>query len=103
MGLRQMSTIGRAIEKGEIFGFMKVLVDAETDEILGGTILGVGGDEAIHCIATAMYARQPASLFARSVHIHPTVAELIPTVFQNLQPLEPLQKTTAKVLQTLPG
>ena len=89
MGIRQMSTIGRAIEKGETHGFMKVLVDAETQEILGGTILGVGGDEAIHCIATAMYARQPASLLARSVHIHPTVAELIPTVFQDLQPLAP--------------
>jgi pyruvate/2-oxoglutarate dehydrogenase complex dihydrolipoamide dehydrogenase (E3) component len=87
IGIRQMSTIGRAIEKGETRGFMKVLVDAETHEILGGTILGVGGDEAIHCIATAMYASQPASLLARSVHIHPTVAELIPTVFQNLQPL----------------
>lgn len=89
IGIRQMSTIGRAIEKGETYGFMKVLVDAETQEILGGTILGVGGDEAIHCIATAMYARQPASLLARSVHIHPTVAELIPTVFQTLQPLTP--------------
>jgi pyruvate/2-oxoglutarate dehydrogenase complex dihydrolipoamide dehydrogenase (E3) component len=87
IGIRQMSTIGRAIEKGETYGFMKVLVDAETQEILGGTILGVGGDEAIHCIATAMYAGQPASLLARSVHIHPTVAELIPTVFQTLQPL----------------
>ncbi len=89
MGIRQMSTIGRAIEKGETHGFMKVLVDAESQEILGGTILGVGGDEAIHCIATAMYARQPASLLAHSVHIHPTVAELIPTVFQDLQPLAP--------------
>ena len=89
MGIRQMATIGRAVEKGETHGFMKVLVDAETHEILGGTILGVGGDEAIHCIATAMYACQPASLLARSVHIHPTVAELIPTVFQTLQPLAP--------------
>jgi pyruvate/2-oxoglutarate dehydrogenase complex dihydrolipoamide dehydrogenase (E3) component len=89
MGVRQMATIGRAIEKGETQGFMKVLVDAETHEILGGTILGVGGDEAIHCIATAMYARQPAAVLARSVHIHPTVAELIPTVFQDLEPLAP--------------
>lgn len=89
IGVRQMATIGRAIEKGETYGFMKVLVDAATREILGGTILGVGGDEAIHCIATAMYARQPATLLARSLHIHPTVAELIPTVFQDLKPLAP--------------
>ncbi len=87
MGIRQMATVGRAIEKGETYGFMKVLVDATTQEILGATILGVGGDEAIHCVATAMYARQPAKLLQRSVHIHPTVGELIPTVFQDLQPL----------------
>jgi pyruvate/2-oxoglutarate dehydrogenase complex dihydrolipoamide dehydrogenase (E3) component len=88
MGTRLMANIGRAVEKGETRGFMKALVDAETQEILGATILGVGGDEAIHCVATAMYARQPASLLQRSVHIHPTVAELIPTIFQDLKPLE---------------
>jgi pyruvate/2-oxoglutarate dehydrogenase complex dihydrolipoamide dehydrogenase (E3) component len=87
IGSRQMSTIGRAIEKGETRGFMKILVDSATQEILGATILGVGGDEAIHCIATAMYARKPASLLQHSVHIHPTVAELIPTVLQDLKPL----------------
>ena len=66
---------------------MKVLVDKATHQILGATIFGVGGDEAIHCVLTAMYAKQRASLIARSVHIHPTVAELIPTVFQELNPL----------------
>ena len=89
MGIRPMTRVGRAIEKGETRGFMKVLVDAATQQILGATILGVGGDEAIHCVLTAMYARQPASLLQRSVHIHPTVAELIPTVFQELKPLKP--------------
>jgi pyruvate/2-oxoglutarate dehydrogenase complex dihydrolipoamide dehydrogenase (E3) component len=88
MATRPMTKVGRAVEKGETFGFMKVLVDAETQQILGATILGVGGDEAIHCVLTAMYAHQPASLLARSVHIHPTVAELIPTVFQELKPLQ---------------
>lgn len=87
MGVRAMSRVGRAVEKGETDGFMKVLADAETQEILGATILGTGGDEAIHCILTAMYARQPVSLMRRSVHIHPTVAELIPTVFGELKPL----------------
>jgi len=88
IGLRPMTKVSRAVEKGETQGFMKVLVDAETEEILGASILGTGGDEAIHCILTAMYARQPASLMRHSVHIHPTVAELIPTVFGELKPLK---------------
>ena len=88
MGKRAMTRVSRAIEKGETFGFIKVLVDRDTQHILGATVFGTGGDEAIHCILTAMYARQPASLLTHSVHIHPTVAELIPTVFGELKPLE---------------
>jgi pyruvate/2-oxoglutarate dehydrogenase complex dihydrolipoamide dehydrogenase (E3) component len=87
IGKRPMTRVSRAIEKGETFGFMKVLVDAESQHILGATIIGPGADEAIHCILTAMYARQPASLLTHSVHIHPTVAELIPTVLGELKPL----------------
>jgi pyruvate/2-oxoglutarate dehydrogenase complex dihydrolipoamide dehydrogenase (E3) component len=87
VGVRPMTRVMRAVEKGETRGFMKVLVDAASDEILGASILGVGGDEAIHSILTAMYAKQPAALLRRSVHIHPTVAELIPTVFGELKPL----------------
>jgi pyruvate/2-oxoglutarate dehydrogenase complex dihydrolipoamide dehydrogenase (E3) component len=87
IGTRPMTMVGRAVEKGETLGFMKVLVDAESKLILGASILGTGGDEAIHCILTAMYAKQPASLLTNSVHIHPTVAELIPTVFGTLKPL----------------
>jgi pyruvate/2-oxoglutarate dehydrogenase complex dihydrolipoamide dehydrogenase (E3) component len=88
VGKRPMTRVGRAIEKGETFGFIKVLVDAETKHILGATVFGTGGDEAIHCILTAMYARQPVSLLTHSVHIHPTVAELIPTTLEDLKPLE---------------
>ena len=87
MGKRAMTRVSRAIEKGETFGFIKVLVDAETKQILGGTVFGTGGDEAVHCILTAMYARQPFTLMTHSVHIHPTVAELIPTTFEELKPL----------------
>ena len=87
VGKRPMTRVSRAIEKGETFGFIKVLVDAESQKILGATIIGPGADEAIHCILTAMYARQPASLLTHSVHIHPTVAELIPTVLEDLKPL----------------
>ena len=88
MGMRPMTRVSRAIEKGETFGFMKVLVDAESRHILGATVFGTGADEAIHCILTAMYARQPASLLTHSMHIHPTVAELIPTVLGELKPLQ---------------
>jgi len=88
VGMRPMSRVARAIEKGETFGFIKILADAETEQILGATVFGSGGDEAIHCILTAMYARQPLSLLTHSVHIHPTVAELIPTVAGGMKPLE---------------
>jgi len=88
IAVRAMTRVSRAIEKGETAGFIKVLVDAESKQILGATVFGVGGDEAIHCILTAMYARQPASLLTHSVHIHPTVAELIPTTLAELKPLE---------------
>jgi pyruvate/2-oxoglutarate dehydrogenase complex dihydrolipoamide dehydrogenase (E3) component len=88
VGKRPMTKVGRAVEKGETQGFIKVLVHAETDQILGASIVGVGGDEAIHCIITAMYAQQTAAFMRRNVFIHPTVAELIPTVFGELKPLE---------------
>jgi pyruvate/2-oxoglutarate dehydrogenase complex dihydrolipoamide dehydrogenase (E3) component len=87
VGVRPMTKVGRATEKGETFGMMKVLVDAESRKILGSTILGVGGDEAIHSIIAAMYAQETADFMTHSVYIHPTVAELIPTVFGELKPL----------------
>lgn len=88
VGVRPMTKVGRATEKGETFGSMKVLVDAETRKILGATIFGVGGDEAIHSVIAAMYAKETADFMTHSVYIHPTVAELIPTVFGDLKPLE---------------
>jgi pyruvate/2-oxoglutarate dehydrogenase complex dihydrolipoamide dehydrogenase (E3) component len=87
IGKRAMARVGRAIEKGETQGFMKILVDAETQRILGASILGTGGDEAIHCILDVMYAHQPYTVIQRAVHIHPTVSELIPTMLGELQPL----------------
>jgi pyruvate/2-oxoglutarate dehydrogenase complex dihydrolipoamide dehydrogenase (E3) component len=87
IGSMPMSRVGRAVEKGETQGFMKVLVDAETKRILGASILGVGGDEAIHCILDVMYAQQPYTVLQRAVHIHPTVSELIPTMLGSLKPL----------------
>jgi pyruvate/2-oxoglutarate dehydrogenase complex dihydrolipoamide dehydrogenase (E3) component len=87
IGKRPMSRIARAIEKDETQGFMKILIDAQTREILGASILGVGGDEIIHSILDAMYAKAPYTVIQRAVHIHPTVSELIPTMLGELQPL----------------
>jgi pyruvate/2-oxoglutarate dehydrogenase complex dihydrolipoamide dehydrogenase (E3) component len=84
---RQMTRVGRAVEKSETQGFMKVLVDAESSRILGAAILGVGGDEVIHSILDVMYAEAPYTVIQRAVHIHPTVAELIPTMLADLKPL----------------
>jgi len=89
IGKRPMTKVGRAVEKGETQGFMKVLVDAETQRILGAAILGTGGDEAIHSILDVMYAKAPYTVIQRAVHIHPTVSELIPTMLGGLQPLAP--------------
>jgi pyruvate/2-oxoglutarate dehydrogenase complex dihydrolipoamide dehydrogenase (E3) component len=87
VGKRPMSRVGRAVEKGETQGFMKVVVDAETEEILGAAILGVGGDEVIHAILDIMTAKKPYTAIARTMHIHPTVSELVPTMLQELKPL----------------
>jgi len=87
IGKRLMANIGRAVEKGETQGFMKILVDAKSKEILGAAILGVGGDEAIHSILDIMYTQSPYTVIQRAMHIHPTVSELIPTVLGDLKPL----------------
>lgn len=86
-GSRPMTRVGRAVEKGETQGFMKVLVDADSKEILGAAILGTGGDEAIHCVLDMMYARAPYTVLQRAMHIHPTVCELIPTILGEMQSL----------------
>jgi pyruvate/2-oxoglutarate dehydrogenase complex dihydrolipoamide dehydrogenase (E3) component len=85
---RPMSRVGRAVEKGETQGFMKVAIDAESKEILGAAILGVEGDEVIHSILDVMYARAPYTVIQRAVHIHPTVSELVPTLLGSLQPMD---------------
>jgi pyruvate/2-oxoglutarate dehydrogenase complex dihydrolipoamide dehydrogenase (E3) component len=87
IGRRPMTKVGRAVEKSETQGFMKIIVDAQTREILGAAILGTGGDEAIHSILDVMYARAPYTVIQRAVHIHPTVSEFIPVMLGELQPL----------------
>ena len=88
IGKRPMTRVGRAVEKGETDGFMKVLVDAETKKILGASLLGIECDEVIHSIIDIMYANAPYTVIQRAMHIHPTVSELIPTMLGELKPLE---------------
>ena len=87
IGRIAMEDVSRAFEKGETNGFMKVLVDADSKEILGASFLGTSGDEAIHCVLDTMYAKAPYTVLQRAVHIHPTVAEFIPTILGDLAPL----------------
>jgi pyruvate/2-oxoglutarate dehydrogenase complex dihydrolipoamide dehydrogenase (E3) component len=84
VGSRPMTRVSRAVEKGETQGFMKVIVDADSREILGAHVLGVGGDEAIHGVLDVMAAKAPYTTLQHTVHIHPTVSELIPTVLGEL-------------------
>lgn len=88
VGTRPMTRVGRAKEKGETLGFMKVIADAGTGEILGASILGTGGDEAVQSILDVMYAGKPYTTITHAMHIHPTVSELIPTVFGEMRPAD---------------
>ena len=88
VGHLPMSRVGRARERGETDGFIEALVDADTQRILGATLLGIEADEAIHCLLDVMTAGLPCTAVSRTMHIHPTVSELIPTMLQSLKPLE---------------
>jgi len=88
IGKMMMTRVGRARERGETQGFMKILIDAESKKILGAAILGIGGDEIVHSILDVMYMDAPYTVIQRAVHIHPTVSELIPTMLASLEPLQ---------------
>jgi pyruvate/2-oxoglutarate dehydrogenase complex dihydrolipoamide dehydrogenase (E3) component len=85
---RAMEDVSRAYEKGETKGFMKILVDRDSEQILGASFLGLSGDEAIHCVLDVMYAKAPYTVIQRAMHIHPTVSEFIPTMLGDLKPLQ---------------
>ena len=84
VGMRPMTKVSRAREMSETRGFMRAIVDAETKQILGAAVFGVGGDEIVHSLLDVMYAGAPADTIARAVHIHPTITELVPTMLQEL-------------------
>ena len=86
LSTRPMTKVGRAVEKDEALGFMKLVADAETQRILGAAILGTGGDEVVHGLLDMMNADQPLSTLQWAVPIHPTVSELIPTLVGDLRP-----------------
>ena len=83
-----MEDVSRAFEKGETKGFMKILVDRDSKQILGASFLGLAGDEVIHCVLDVMYAKAPYTVMQRAMHIHPTVSEFIPTMMDDLKPLQ---------------
>jgi pyruvate/2-oxoglutarate dehydrogenase complex dihydrolipoamide dehydrogenase (E3) component len=85
VGQRPMTRIGRAVEKGETKGLMKIVVDADSEEILGAAVLGPGGDEVIHGILDMMYAKARYPVLQRAMHIHPTVSELVPTILGEMK------------------
>jgi pyruvate/2-oxoglutarate dehydrogenase complex dihydrolipoamide dehydrogenase (E3) component len=86
MAKMPMERVGRAVERSETKGFMKLLVDGESQRLLGAALLGIGGDEIVHSLLDIMYARAPYTVIKRAMHIHPTVTELIPTMLEGLQP-----------------
>ena len=83
-----MEDVSRAYEKGETKGFMKILADRDSKRILGASLLGLAGDEVIHCILDLMYAKAPYTVMERAMHIHPTVSEFLPTMMQDFRPLQ---------------
>jgi pyruvate/2-oxoglutarate dehydrogenase complex dihydrolipoamide dehydrogenase (E3) component len=88
MATRPMSHISRAIEKDETAGLIKILVDADSEEFLGATIFGVGGDEIVNLFMPLMLAQQSYKQLRRSMLIHPTVTELLPWILADLKPLD---------------
>lgn len=88
MATRPMSRVARAKEKGETQGLMKILVETDTGQLLGATFLGTGADEYIHTVIDMMYAGAPYTTIRDAVHIHPTVSELIPTMLEQMEPVE---------------
>jgi len=82
-----MTRVGRAKERGETKGFMKVLVDAKSKQLLGAALLGIEADEVIHSLLDVMYTRSPYTVITHAMHIHPTVTELVPTLLEQLKPL----------------
>lgn len=87
VGKYPMSRVGRAVEKGETNGFLKIHVEESGGRILGASLLGTGADEAVHSLIDAVYSRIPYAQFQRHVRIHPTVSELLPTTLEKLKPL----------------
>jgi pyruvate/2-oxoglutarate dehydrogenase complex dihydrolipoamide dehydrogenase (E3) component len=87
IGKIAMEDVSRAYERSETEVFMKILVDADTKETLGAAFLNIGGEEVIHCVIDTMYAKAPYTVLKRAMHIHPTVAEFLPVILDDLAPL----------------
>jgi pyruvate/2-oxoglutarate dehydrogenase complex dihydrolipoamide dehydrogenase (E3) component len=95
VGKYAMEDVGRAYERSETEGFMKVLVDARSQQILGAALLGIEGDEVMHTLLDLMYAKAPYTVVTRAMHVHPTVSEYLPSLFHALEPLAQARSKTA--------
>jgi pyruvate/2-oxoglutarate dehydrogenase complex dihydrolipoamide dehydrogenase (E3) component len=88
VGKYPMSRVGRAVEKGETYGFLKIHVEQSSGRILGASLVGTGADESVHSLIDAVYSKMPYTQFQRHVRIHPTVSELLPTTMESLKEME---------------
>jgi pyruvate/2-oxoglutarate dehydrogenase complex dihydrolipoamide dehydrogenase (E3) component len=95
VGVMPTRRVGRAKERGETQGFMKVLVNAQTEAIFGAAMLRIEGDETVHSLLNVMAAGASYRVVQRAMHIHPTVSELIPTLLGQLVPLAALTQTAS--------
>jgi pyruvate/2-oxoglutarate dehydrogenase complex dihydrolipoamide dehydrogenase (E3) component len=84
IGKMPMEQVSRAREMGETEGFLKILVNGETKQILGAAFLGVKCDEVVQLIYLAMMMKLPYTELQKMVRIHPTVTEYIPSLLGKL-------------------
>lgn len=83
-----MSRVARALERDETAGLMKVVVDADTDRVLGAAVLGPEGGEVVQIFTTLMLADAPWTVLKRAVYIHPTLAEGLFALFEQVSLVE---------------
>jgi pyruvate/2-oxoglutarate dehydrogenase complex dihydrolipoamide dehydrogenase (E3) component len=88
VGKIPMSWVARAIERDETAGLMKLVVDADTDRILGAAILATEGGELVQILGAVMLAGAPYTLLKGAIYIHPTLAEGFWTLMEEVKPVD---------------
>jgi pyruvate/2-oxoglutarate dehydrogenase complex dihydrolipoamide dehydrogenase (E3) component len=88
IGTIPMAWVARAIERDETAGLMKVIVDAQTERVLGAAMLATEGGELVHILGTLMLAGAPYTVLKGAIYIHPTLAEGLWTLMESVKPVE---------------